>query len=191
MPLLRRRGDISLVGLELQPKLAALARRNLRENALSTRALVLHGDASKPPTCLTNRLFDWALANPPYFAAGRGGESPLGSKALAHREGTLDLAAWIDLLLRRLRPGGGLTVIQRADRLPDLLAALGERAGAIAILPLWPRAGQPAARVLVQAIKGRRSPAHLLPGLVLHRADGGYSDGAEAVLRAGQALSFT
>ena len=42
------------------------------------------------------------------------------------------------------------------------------RFGALKVLPLHPRAGAPAHRVLVQGIKGSRGPLQLLPGFVLH-----------------------
>jgi tRNA1(Val) A37 N6-methylase TrmN6 len=40
----------------------------------------------------------------------------------------------------------------------------------------------------VQARKASRAGLRLLPGLVLHEADGRYTDKAEAVLREGAAL---
>jgi tRNA1(Val) A37 N6-methylase TrmN6 len=42
--------------------------------------------------------------------------------------------------------------------------------------------------VIVSARKGSRAPLALLPGVVLHRDDGGYSPAAEAVLRDAVAL---
>jgi tRNA1(Val) A37 N6-methylase TrmN6 len=56
------------------------------------------------------------------------------------------------------------------------------------IFPLWPRVGQPAGRVLVQARKQIAAPARLAAGLVLHEADGRFTAAAEAVLRGGEAL---
>jgi tRNA1(Val) A37 N6-methylase TrmN6 len=42
--------------------------------------------------------------------------------------------------------------------------------------------------VLVRGVRGGRAPFRLLPGLVLHQADGGFTPAAEAVLRGGAAL---
>ncbi len=55
--------------------------------------------------------------------------------------------------------------------------------GAMELLPLWPRAGIAAKRVLLRARKGARGPAKILPGLVLHEADGRFTQAAEAILR--------
>jgi len=60
--------------------------------------------------------------------------------------------------------------------------------GSPAILPLWPKLGRPARLVVVQAIRGGRGPSRVMPGLVLHEADGRFTAAAEAILRDGQAL---
>ena len=89
-----------------------------------------------------------------------------------------------------LTPGGCLTVIHRSDRLGDVLAALAGRLGETILFPLWPLAGRPAKRVLVQARSGSRGPLRLAPGLVLHEACGRYSASADRVLRSGVPLSL-
>ena len=81
-----------------------------------------------------------------------------------------------------LRPKGSLLVVYRADRLDDLMAALHRKVGEIVILPLWPKAGRPAKRLLLRARKGVATRLALLPGLVLHEDDGRYTADAQAVL---------
>ena len=76
----------------------------------------------------------------------------------------------------------------RADRLNDALAALPKTG--VNILPLWPRAGMAAKRVILQARKGSRAPVGLLAGLALHEADGRYTAAAEAILRDGASLAM-
>ena len=64
----------------------------------------------------------------------------------------------------------------------------GKRFGQIEIFPLWPHAGEAARRVIVRAVKDRRSPAKIHAGLVLHERSGEYTPQAEAVLRQAQFL---
>jgi tRNA1Val (adenine37-N6)-methyltransferase len=66
-------------------------------------------------------------------------------------------------------------VIHEAARLPDLMAATDPRLGSLALLPLIPRAGRPATRILLRARKGGRAAFRLLPPLILH--DGPMHDG--------------
>lgn len=102
----------------------------------------------------------------------------------------LDLAAWLAACLGMLRPGGWLTLIHRADRVAEVLAALLGRVGDLILFPLWPAVGRPAKRILVQGRKGSHGPLRLAPGLVLHDQGGGFTRAAEDVLRHGCALDL-
>ena len=89
-----------------------------------------------------------------------------------------------------LKFGGDATVVFRADGLADLLAAAARRFGGAEIMPIHPRPGEPAHRILVRAIKGSRAALKLLPPLVLHEDEGNaFAPGVEAILREGRALA--
>ena len=106
---------------------------------------------TRRPRCV-GRQFAHVITNPPYAEAGGGPVSPDPQRGRAHAGA--DTAAWIDACLKRLEPGGRLTVIHRADRLGTLLAAIEGRAGDVAVLPLWPRAGEAARRVILRRPQG-------------------------------------
>jgi tRNA1(Val) A37 N6-methylase TrmN6 len=177
----------AVVGLEQQPLLARLARDNARANGMGDRFDVHTGDLLDPPAAIAPARFDHAFANPPYLAAGTADAPAHPLRAAANVEGAARLPDWIAALARATRRGGTLTVIHRADRLPEILAALDRVAGALVAFPLWPAAGKPAKRVLVQGRVGTGGPASLPPGLTLH-ADGGFTPEARAVLEDAAAL---
>lgn len=89
----------------------------------------------------------------PFAAAGSGAAPPI-VKAQAHVEDESIWPSWIDLCARRLKTGGWLAVIHRADRIDSLIGALSGRFGATTILPLWPKQGRPAKRIVILARKG-------------------------------------
>jgi tRNA1(Val) A37 N6-methylase TrmN6 len=130
------------------------------------------------------------MANPPFIEQGRGTPSANPAKAAATIEGDADLGRWVRFALAMARGRGTVTFIHRADRIDALLGHLAGRAGEITIFPLWPSSGRPASRILVRATTQIASPARLLPGLVLHEADGRFTEAAEAVLRGGAALAM-
>lgn len=176
---------LNLTGLELQSDLAAFAREGVALNKLENNAQVLNGDISKPPTELKN-FFDVVITNPPYSETGNAPRDA--SLAVAHMESDIDLKTWIGACLTCLKQKGRFVMVHRADRLSDILAALQEKAGDVRILPVSPKFGEPARRVIVNAGKDRRSPDTVLPGLVLHGPSGEYTQIAEGVLRDAKAL---
>ncbi|MDW8368662.1 MAG: methyltransferase [Geminicoccaceae bacterium] len=184
-----RSPEVRVVGLERDPESAALARASVALNRLEGRVRILEGDLGRPPRELRATGFAWVMSNPPFHEPGRTEPPADGSRQRARLE-SLPLERWIAACLARLAPGGRLVLIHRADRLDAILASLAGRAGAIDIFPLWPKPGRPAGRVLVRARKGSRAPARLLPGLVLHRADGTYTEAAESILRGAQPLPW-
>jgi tRNA1(Val) A37 N6-methylase TrmN6 len=170
--------DCAVTGVELDPALAALARLNVTANGFESRIAIVESALSD-----FDGAFDQVVTNPPFYDPDRHTASPAATKAAAHGEGALDLAGWIKAAARLLRPGGRLTLIHRADRIGDMLGAFEGRFGAAVLFPLWPKDGAEAKRILVSAIKGRRTLPRLLPGLVLHRPDGAYTEAAQAILR--------
>jgi len=180
--LLSRVPGLSLTGLEVAPDHVALATANAGRNGLQAQFAV--ADIFDLPPAL-RRDHDQVFSNPPFHDGGQISPDPARARALSD-EGTL--AAWLRTGLQRTRSGGFFTTIIRADRAPEALAALGQRG--IHLLPLWPRAGMAAKRAILLARKGSRAPFCLLPGLVLHEADGRYTDAAEAILRDGAALAM-
>jgi tRNA1(Val) A37 N6-methylase TrmN6 len=180
-----RIADCSVVGIELQPALVALARRNIELNGLQERMKTIVHDAAQPLPAGIGP-FDHVATNPPYLAAAVADPSPDPMKALATVESSADLARWLAVATTSLKPAGTLVVIHRADRLDELvglLDRLGWRDIAIKRLP-------PAARVLVRARRGERAVRRESPPLTLHRPDGGYTDEAEAILRHAAPLAF-
>ena len=181
---------VALSGLEVQPGYADLAQRNAARNGVTME--VVTGDLTAMPPAL-RRDFDHVIANPPYYAPG-GTPSPVVARDRALRVET-PIAAWVAAAGARLRPGGWLTMIFATPCLPEALAALAPKLGSAVVLPLEPRAGRPAPRVILRARKGGRAAFRLLAPFTLHAGaahDGdreSYTPAANAVLREGADLS--
>lgn len=179
--------QIRLTLVDVDEALIALARNNAELNAIECRAVALDVAAKAEAFVAAGLAPDSAdrvLMNPPFNDARRHQPSPDTIRRSAHEARTTTLELWIHAARRLLRAGGTLTMIWRADGLSDVLAALGRGFGGIAVLPLHPKSGAAAIRVLVRAEKGSAAPLSLLPGLVLN------ADAADAVLRGVETLRF-
>lgn len=185
--------DVRIVGIDREADLVELAQKNAALNGVGDRVSFMTRDILDPSAAVAWTRFDHAMANPPFLAEREGQASPDAGKALANRESGATLATWVEFCLAVLADRGTLTLIHRADRLDDVLAALHGRLGGIAVFPLWPGptpAAKPAKRVIIRGRKGSAAPAVLTGGLVLHEAGGAFTPEAEAVLRQGQTLNL-
>lgn len=188
MQVAKRRPGVSLTGLEREADAAGLARWNAAMN--SAPAEIVSGDVSAGFRVLELERFDWAVSNPPFFDDANALRAPAEGKRAAWLADD-GLKAWTEFLLAATKDGGRIVVIHRADRLADLLALLGAKAGSFAIRPVQPHADEAAKRVLVQAVRGGKAPLRLLPPLVLHdRSDAKHTPEAEAILRGEASLFF-
>lgn len=193
---LARVGDASAVLVDRDEAAVALARENAARNGLGARARVLAHDIEARggvAACgLEQGRIDHVIANPPFFQEGTQRPTPDAGRRAAHVAGAsraASLERWAAFAAGALRKGGSLTMIHRADALGEVVAALEGRFGGIAVLPVHPRPGLDAIRVIVTAHKASRAPMSIAPGLFLHDAAGeGFQPRVEAVLRAPCAL---
>jgi tRNA1(Val) A37 N6-methylase TrmN6 len=172
-------------GLEVFPGLVSVGQDNVRVNGMEERVTFACADVFDLPK-QWRRTFDHVFCNPP-FHGDNGMSSPRAERAHALQDWG-QLVIWLISGMKRVRPGGTFTAIIRADRLQEALDALPPTG--VSIFPLWPHAGEPAKRIVVQARKNSRSPLALLAGLVLHQDDGKYTPEAEAVLRGAGSLAL-
>lgn len=176
--------DAAVTAVELQPDLAALARRNVEENGFGERVDIRVGDVSALGPDLQG--FDAVCFNPPYLKPEENDAASDPAKRIATVEGPGGLPAWVAAAAMAARPGGDIVLIHRADRLVDILAALAAtQVGGLTVFPLWPKCGAPAKRILVHGRKHRGGRLTLAAGLTLHRADGGFTPEAAAALAGG------
>jgi len=183
-----RRPDLRVVGLDREPVFLAYAAANAKANGMDARVTFLEGDVLGPPDAI-RAGFDQVMLNPPYLKGGSATVSAHPLKAAATAEGTATIGDWVACARAALKPDGILTMIHRADRLGDCLAAL-RGFGGIAVLPIHPKTDRAAKRILIRARAGSGEPLSILPGFILHEADGRFTASADAILRDGRPLAL-
>ncbi|MEO0356838.1 MAG: methyltransferase [Pseudomonadota bacterium] len=189
---LAARVPVQVWGVDLDPSVVALAQANAARNSRPMH--ITQGDATARPTPFYDRSFDIVLTNPPFFVPQTGPVAQNKNRATG-RAGDVDLAAWIATAYKRLRPRGRFVLIQRMDRLPDVLRAC-DGFGDVQVLPIAGRSGRAPDHFLLRARKDAKAPFRMLPPLVMHKdpsqnGDGStYTPNIEAVLRFGAALTW-
>ena len=171
------------VGVELQPRLAALAERGRDDNGWQQRLEIIAGDVRALRDRLGAARFDLVATNPPYRTLTGSRRPPDDERALAHQEIALALAEWVDCAARAVRPGGRVAVIFPADRAVELLAEMRARdLVACRMRAVHPHAGEPASRVLVETERAGRRPLAIEPPLVLHAEGARYTPEVQRML---------
>jgi len=188
-----RVSGLSLTGVELQKNYAELARENADTNKADLT--VIQADLTELPSELRQVQFAHVIMNPPYFDRAEGASSDDPGRDIAVG-GATDLAEWISVGAKRLLPKGYLTLIQRIERLPEVLGATNVKLGSIIVRPIAPRTGRSPNLFLMQARHSGRAPFRMLPPLVMHEGDAhegdfeSYRSDVKAILRDGAHLGW-
>lgn len=186
--------ELKVTLVEIDPILCALAVYNTRLNRLDERVKALALDAENLGALkrggLSPDTADRVLMNPPFHDARRQNVSPDPRRRLAHVGAPGLLQRWTDTAATVLKTRGVLTLIWRAGGLEEVLGVLAPAFGDVAVLPVLPRTGEPAIRVLVRAVKAGGKTRTDYPPLTLNDESGQPTAAAEAVLREGKALSM-
>lgn len=168
-----------VTGVEVQPSLVNLARRNAVLNRCSSRFQVWEDDLRKLDQRVKRENFDLVLTNPPYRKAGSGRVNPHTEKAVARHE----IEATMEEVLRSahylLRDKGRLAMIYPASRAADLIRGLGK-------FHLEPKRLQfvhshekdEARLVLAEAVKEGHAQVKILPPFFLYEFSGSYTPAA-------------
>ncbi|MEQ1900935.1 MAG: methyltransferase [Devosia sp.] len=151
-------------------------RSNIAANGLAAQARAIELDLTLPAGARTAAglepdHYTSVIANPPFYEQGQG-SAPSKARAAARHMPAKALDLWVKTAASHAAPGGEIIFIHLAERLGPLLTAFEARFGAVTVLPLTPRPGGDAHRVLIRAIKGSRAPLTLLASRPLHLPEG-------------------
>ncbi len=171
---------------ELDLPTLTMARDNIEQNGFATRATALALDITAKGSArlaagLAENAYDAVIANPPFFGSGTLASDS--SRATARHMEAAALDLWVKTAAGCAASDGEIIFIYPAAALPGLLAAFDSRFGAITIMPLTPRPGEPASRVLIRGIKGSRAAMTLLASRPLHADGRAFTPEFDAIFR--------
>lgn len=167
-------GVVGFHFLCLNPRIASLTLFEMQESLadMSRRTAALNGFDCEVVNCRLQDIgrayddkFSLILCNPPYEKSGF--ENEVYERAICRKELTLTLPEIADAAFRKLKFGGRLAILNRADRTAELIYALKQR-------KLEPKrmqfvcgtAGAKPYLVMVEAVKGGKEGVEVLPSIV-------------------------
>lgn len=179
LPLLlsARAADTVFDAFEIQPDVADMAERSVALNGLRERIRVHHADCRDAAKIIGHERVQLVVTNPPYTKAGAGLVSPEATRAVSRSDSDCTLEEWIAACAKVLQYGGRLCAVFPAPRMLELCDAM--RAAQIEPKNVRFIVSRPEAAPKLMLIEGRkrgRPGLHILPMLVTHDENGGFTD---------------
>jgi len=177
----RKLGE-SLLGLELQPELVELARRNIDVNGLQDQVRLLEVDFREVSKSLPAESADLVVSNPPYRRLKTGRINPDRQRAVARHELTGSVVDVFEAASHLLAQGGRLAVIYPAVRLDHLIAtALRCAFRPKELTIIYSNALDCARLVHLECRKGGGEELRIAPPFFIYGEDGQYSEPMRAI----------
>lgn len=173
------------IEVEIQARLADMARRSVELNDLSDRYEVINDDLANIYDSVPKDSADIVVCNPPYFPdSATSVKNPNHYLAIARHEIKTNLDTVLDRMGGLLKMNGHGYLVHRPDRLPEILAKLiKHRLIPKRIRFIYPKPGQEANMVLIDSIKdGKPAGLKVIEPLIVGTSDGNYTDEVKAML---------
>lgn len=177
-------GGMTGYGVEIQESLADMAGRNLRLHNLQDRFEILCMDLKDLPSRFPRASFDLITANPPYRRLDTGRMNPDPQKALARHEVTVSLRDICEVMAYLLGAKGRSFLVYPANRFAGLAGQL-SKVGLEpkTVRPVYPKPGERACWVLVEAVRDGREDLTLEQPLFVEEPGGGYTEEIKRMFR--------
>lgn len=179
----QKRGQ-KIIGVEIQPSLADLARRNVLLNNFGGQIEIWEKDFKELWGENQREFFDLVITNPPYRRLGAGRLNPHPEKAIARHEIKATLPDILQIAHYLLKEKGRLGIIYPARRAVDLFQELRQkRLEPKKLQFVHSRPNEEARLVLVEAFKAGRAQTEVLPPFILYATKGEYSPAAQKIFQ--------
>lgn len=167
--LLTSRTKAYIEGIEIQPRVADMARRSVELNNLQESILIREGDLRELHAETGHGVYDAITVNPPYMPLN-GSDLKLNSHhALARHEINCTLEEVLQACTRLVRPGGKVNMVHKPQRLGELMTLMRtHRLEPKRIRFVHPRAHQEANMVLIEALRDGKPEVRILPPLIVY-----------------------
>ena len=173
----RTEAPITLV--ELQERLADMAKRSVTLNQLEDQVTVVNDDLKNLLDHTPRSQVDLILCNPPYFKATETSKKNLSEHyLLARHEITTNLEEICQVARHALKSNGRIAMVHRPDRFLDITDTMRQyNLAPKRIQFIYPKMGREANMLLIEAIKdGSTDGLKILPPLFVHKENGDYTD---------------
>lgn len=175
--LLSSRTTMTIEAIEIQDALVDMAVRTIQYNDLVSQIKMHHMDLKDVGSTFLPSQFDVVTCNPPYFRENQSYQHLKETHRIARHEVMCTFKDCVRAANHLLKQGGKMVIVQRADRLADVIVDM--RTGGIEpkrLIPIYSKKSKTQAiTVIVEGIKGGKPDLKLQPPFYIYNDDGTYS----------------
>ena len=175
--ILSTRTNAKIIGVEIQKDVSKLALDSVKYNKLSDKIEIINKDINDLYLNLESDSFDVITCNPPYFKNIEDSKKNISEyKKIARHELYLNLEQICKISRKLLRNNGCLAIVQRPDRLIDIITNMKENNIEPKRLQfIYPKKGKESNLVLIEGRKNAREGIKILSPLYVHEDNGEYT----------------
>lgn len=171
--LLSHKSTAMIDAIEIQDVLVDMAERTIIHNHLENQIKLYHMDLKEVTKHFVPSTYSVVTCNPPYFRDNQNFKHQLDTHMIARHEVLCDIDDCCQSAKHLLKQGGKLMIVQRADRLVDVLCAMRlARIEPKKIYPIYAKHDKPQAiTVVVEGVKGGKQDVKMMPPFYIYDGD--------------------
>lgn len=169
--------NLKITGIELQPEMVKRARRTVKINNVEDKIVILEQDINSLDKVISGGWADLVTCNPPFYKIGEGRISLNEEEAIARHEVAISMEEIIIKANYLLNNTGVFALIQRADRLGEIINLFTTYKFNLNRLRfVHTNINSSAKLFLIEGRKNNYSKLEILPPLIIYEADSIYSE---------------
>ena len=166
-----------LVGVEIQPEVAEMAKRSIKLNKLENRIKIINDNILNLEKIYKKNYFDVVVTNPPYKKINTGVINNESKKQISRHEITASLRDFIHISAYLLKDFGEFYMVHRPERLVDILSIMREeKIEPKKIKFVYPNKNKKTNLVLIKGIKFGNQFLEFEDNLYVYNENGEYTE---------------
>lgn len=166
-----------VIGVEVQEKIAEMAKRSIKLNNLEARFQVINENILNLKNIYKNQTFDVVVTNPPYKKKNSGIINENHEKLISRHEIEADLADFIKVSKDLLKDKGEFYMVHRPERLVDILSIMRkEKLEPKVLRMVYSNKNKEPKLVLIKGIKNAKPFLKVEKNLYIYDENGNYTD---------------
>ncbi len=166
-----------VIGVEVQEKIAEMAKRSIKLNNLEDRFQVINENILNLNKIYKKQTFDVVVTNPPYKKKNSGIINENHEKLISRHEIEADLADFIKVSKDLLKDKGEFYMVHRPERLVDILSIMRkEKLEPKVLRMVYSNKNKEPKLVLIKGIKNAKPFLKVEKNLYIYDENGNYTD---------------